>query len=110
MHREPARLKHVALEEKSGKREGIAQLIRRRLILEFAAQERRQPQHAIPPWLARTARYRTAGFRRDVNQLGGRARRGALIEVEPEAKLGKHLQFEARDQRGRKRTIGEVIE
>src|SRR5947209_1426403 len=68
VHRQPARLKYVALEKKSCERVSVAQLIRGRLALKFAMQKCRQPQHAVLPRFARIARHGAAGFGRHVDK------------------------------------------
>src|SRR5262245_19753842 len=108
----PARLQHVAQQEAAGEQETVPQILlgpaidaifaavsALRLGLSFTlaftlAQERRQPQQFVTPGLAGRARHRAAGLRRYIDQIGGLAGRGAVVEIKPEAELCEHRKLE----------------
>ena len=75
--RQPARLQHVARQEKAGERKAVGQIAagRQRIAV---AQEGRQPQHLVGPRLAGGARDRPPRFRRDIDEIG-RSRRSRRI-------------------------------
>lgn len=68
----PARLQHMAQQEQAGQPKAVLEILIGEIVRGFAlAQERRQPQQPIAPRIARATRYRSAGFRRDIDQVGG---------------------------------------
>ena len=93
----------------SGSRPSILVREAARLALAFT-QEGRQRQEAVAPGLAGAARYRAARFRRDVDQVGRFARRGAIGEIEPETAFGEHGKLEAHHMGGGLSGILEIVE
>ena len=70
----------------------------------------RQPQQPVPVGLAGPPRHRAAGFRRDVDQVSGRAGGGAVFQIEAEAEFGEHREFEPDEVRRRAAGIVEIVQ
>ncbi len=89
----PPWLQHMTEQEQAGQAKAILQILIRPAVLpavvlrtaEVLTQERRQPQQPVLPGIAGPPRYRAAGFRRDIDQIGGAACRGAIFQIEAEA-------------------------
>ena len=73
-------------------------------------QERRQTEQPILPGRGGDARHRAAGLRRHIAEVILGAGRGAACEVEAEAELDQHLQFEAHHLQPRRHRIVEMLE
>src|ERR1700730_15880934 len=97
----PARFQHVAQQEQPGELETVLKVLFRPAVAgtlassSALAQEARQAQQPVTPGLAGGTRYRAAGFRRDIGEVGGLPGRGAVFEIKPEAELGEHRQLKA---------------
>src|ERR1700756_404358 len=104
----PARFQHMAEQEQAGELEAVLRVLIRPAGLSLLAltQEWREAKQPVAPGLAGRARHRTAGFRRDIDEIGGLAGRGAVFQVEAEAELTEHRKLEP-DQMHR-RTAGVV--
>src|SRR3981189_127477 len=92
----PARLQYVAQQEQSRElKAGLQAPVRPAVQATFAlAQELWQPQQPVAPGIAGLPRHRAAGFRRDIDQVGGRAGRRAVLQIKPKPEFGQHRQFE----------------
>ncbi len=103
-----ARREGVAIEKEPGQRERIGEIgVGCRLTL---TQEAGEPQEFFPVFFACRARDRTARARRHVDEIIGRAGRGAGRKIKAEAELGEEGKLEARDHGGDRRGIVQSIE
>ena len=107
-----ARLQHVTQQEQAGQPKAVLQILIGPAVLAALAfaQKCRQPQQPVAPGFAGPSRYRAAGFRRDIDQIGGLAGRRAVFQIEPETEFGQHRQFESDQMRRRLAGIVEIVQ
>src|SRR5690606_18988450 len=87
--------KEMPAEKMPGDAKPFQHILGRRLARLRADEKRRQTKEAVPPRFARRAADRRAASRRDIDESLARAGRGALAEIEPEAKLLKQAKLPA---------------
>src|SRR6185437_8753187 len=88
--REPAWLEYVPGQKVAGQRKPVADVAAGGDGLGLA-EERRQTQHLVRPWLTRLTRHGASRFRRDVNKIAGGTCCRALCQIEAEAELRQKL-------------------
>jgi hypothetical protein len=108
----PARLQHMAQQKKPCQRKAVAQVVLRpsRGTFFALAQKGRQPQQPVVERRAGIARHRATRFRRHVDEIGGRTRRRAGLQIKPEAEFGEHREFKPDQMRGRAIHLVEIIQ
>lgn len=74
------------------------------------AEERRQDQHFVRPGRTGGAADGAAGFRRDIDEIGTGAGRGAFGEIEAEAEIVQHSKLEAYEEFAGISRVVQVIE
>src|SRR6266478_7544970 len=107
-----ARLQHVAQQEQSRELNTILQVLVGPTVHPALAlaQERRQPQQPVAPGFSGLPRYRAAGFRRYINELGSLAGCGAAFQIKAEAEFSQHGELEFDEMRRGFADVVEVIQ